>query len=345
MVKNIILLTVIFSILGSIQAQEASDVACPLDDGILTIAWLPKSLDNNVFALGQIGAEVAVEELNATSPCDIELFVTAPINASSDEQIDLLNDIIQLGTVDAIAISCTDAEACVEPINLATEMGIVVMTWDGDAPESDRITYLGVDNYEGGQIAADLLIRSMGTSGDVAILTGAEVSANLTERLQGFMDIVSDYDEIEIVEIIYTTETALESVEGIEGVMETYPDLDGWFFIGLWPLTMGRGAMPLWEEATLNGDLFTVSFDTLPFQLDFLVDGYIVGLVGQKYWGWGYDSIYILHDHIIDGIEFESFTDSGMDVVTINNADVLIEAWETLDFSQELPPPFEEDEP
>ncbi len=29
------------------------------------------------------------------------------------------------------------------------------------------------------------------------------------------------------------------------------------------------------------------------------MEGYIVGLVGQKYWGWGYDTIQIIYDSIV----------------------------------------------
>jgi ribose transport system substrate-binding protein len=68
--------------------------------------------------------------------------------------------------------------------------------------------------------------------------------------------------------------------------MQAHPDLDGWFFVGIWPLFAERGSMPLWEEAARNG-MKTVAFDTLPVQLGYLKDGLIYALVGQKYWGWG----------------------------------------------------------
>jgi ribose transport system substrate-binding protein len=326
------------------QENTSENVECPLEDGVLNLAWIPKSLDNSVFSLGRIAAEIAVEELNETSPCQVDLLVVAPLNTDADEQVQLLNELIEMGTLDGIAVSCIGGDSCVQPINAAIEAGIPTMTWDSDAPDSDRFTYLGIDNYEGGQAAAELLLRSMGEEGRVGILTGAESSTNLNARIEGFLDVVSEYDGIEIVEIVYTTESAVETVGGIERVMAENPDVNGWFFAGLWPLTMGRGAMPLWEAATLNGDLYTVVFDTLPFQLEFLTEGYLVGLIGQKYWGWGYDSIYMLHDHIINCAEFESFTNSGMDIVTAHNAEAMMEAWENTDFSQPLPPAFPDDE-
>ena len=97
--------------------------------------------------------------------------------------------------------------------------------------------------------------------------------------------------------------------------------------------------MPLWEKAALNGDTKTVAFDTLPVELELLREGYLSGLVGQKYWGWGYDTVQIVYDYIINGKTYPPFISSGMDIVTRNNVEAMILAWETNDFSQPLPDP------
>ena len=107
-------------------------------------------------------------------------------------------------------------------------------------------------------------------------------------------------------------------------IME-HPDLDGWFLVGLWPLFAERGSMPLWEDAALNNGLVTIAFDTLPVQLEFMQDGYLQGLVGQKYWGWGYDTVQMIYDYIVEGAEYDDWTDSGMDIVTECNVDVMAE--------------------
>jgi hypothetical protein len=61
------------------------------------------------------------------------------------------------------------------------------------------------------------------------------------------------------------------------------------------------------------------------------------GLVGQKYWGWGYDTVYMMYDHVVNGTPYDSWTNSGMDIVTINNVDAMATAWENSDFTQPLP--------
>jgi ribose transport system substrate-binding protein len=335
-----------FSSLPTLSAQDQTATpyptlaACPLDDGVLNIAWIPKALNNPVFELGRIGAETRAAELTEAGPCKVEILYAAPMSSTAEEQATLLTQVIDMDGIDAIGVSCIDPEICVDPINAAVDEGLAVMTWDSDSPDSNRMTYLGVDNFEGGQAAADLLIRSMGESGKVALLSGVQGSANLEARIEGFKSVIEKYPDIEIVDTVYCNDLAPRAVEVVEATMAQYPDLNGWFLVGLWPMFAGRGAMPLWEEASQK-DMVNVAFDTLPVELQFMKDDLIDGLVGQKYWSWGYDTVQMLYDHVLYGREFESFTNSGMDIVTPLNVDAMIEAWDTNDFTQPLPDPFE----
>ena len=93
--------------------------------------------------------------------------------------------------------------------------------------------------------------------------------------------------------------------------------------------------LPKWKEAA-KGKLKTVAYDTLPFELDLLKAGKVHGLVGQKYWGWGYDTVTMLRDRIIDKKQFEAFTDSGIDLVCANNVAQMSALWASNNFTQPL---------
>jgi len=302
-------------------------------------AWIPKALNNPVFELGRSGALQKAKELTEQTGDTVEVLYVASVNSDAAEQVRVIEDVISKG-VSGIGVSCNDPTALKDAIDKAVDAGIPVMTWDSDSPESKRFTYLGVSNYEGGKAAADLLIKAMGTSGEVAILTGVPGAFNLEERIRGFKDGIQDYPDIKVVTTVACDDDINKGVQVVEETMQAHPDLDGWFFVGLWPLFAERGSMPLWEEAAKSGDLKTVAFDTLPVELELLKDGYLSGLVGQKYWGWGYDTIQMLYDYIVHNKRYESWTDSGMDIVTIKNVDAMIEAWETQDFTKPLPPAF-----
>lgn len=329
-------LIVMVAVLGIRQAQNRSSGHVPR---VLTFAWIPKSLNNPIFQLGYQGALKRAEELSAKGPYKVTILYVAPISANPAEQVRVLEDVISRG-VDGIAVSCLDPVACENPINQAVKKGIPVLTWDSDSPQSLRFTYYSIDNYRAGQMAGLLLVRALGPRGRIALLTGMPSAHNLEERVRGFMSLIAVFPEIQVVATAVSNEDINHGVLAVEETMLAHPDLDGWFFVGMWPLFAGQGAMPRWEAAARSGRLKTVAFDTVPAQLKLLKEGYLVGLIGQKYWNWGYETIRILYEHVVLGKQFPPFIDSGMDVVTRANVDAMIEAWESGDFSRPLPDPF-----
>jgi ribose transport system substrate-binding protein len=338
LLPTILLLGILITWQALVRPPNSASSSEPPNRQTLTIAWIPKALNNPVFELGRQGAFQKAAELSADGPVQVEVLYMGSISSDAAEQVHVMEDVIAR-KVDAIAISCNDPVVCIDPINKAVAAGIPVMTWDADSPQSQRFTYLGVDNYQAGQAAADLLVRAMGQQGDVAILTGVLGAHNLQERVRGFRDGIEPYPDIRVVTTAVSNDDINLGVQVVEETMQTRPHLDGWFFVGMWPLVADRGSMPLWEEAALRGEIKTVAFDTLPVELELLRDGYLSGLVGQKYWGWGYDTIQIVYDHIINGKAYPPFISSGMDIVTRNNVEAMILAWETNDFSQPLPDP------
>lgn len=306
---------------------------------MVQIAWVSKSLGNPVFDLGQRGAMQRAAELSARGPVEVELVTVGPASADAIEQARILDDLIARG-VDGIAVSCNDPTACRDPIDRAVAAGIPVMTWDSDAPDSQRFSFLSVDNRAAGSTAADLLAEAIDGHGKVAVITGVPGALNLQQRIDGFSERLAErYPAIEIVRVVASNEDINLGVQGVEETMQAHPDLRGWFFAGMWPLFADRGSMPLWEAASREGRIKTVAFDTLPLELDLLEDGYVEALIGQKYWRWGTDSVQMVYDYLVGGTRYPSFIDTGVDIVTRNNVDAMRRAWQADDWSQPLPAP------
>jgi ribose transport system substrate-binding protein len=98
--------------------------------------------------------------------------------------------------------------------------------------------------------------------------------------------------------------------------------------------------MPTWKAAA-RGKLKTVAFDSLPFELTLMQQGYVSALIGQKYFGWGYDTVSLMHDHLTLGTEVSGFIDSGFDVVCPNHVAEMNEKWQAADFHTPLSPDCE----
>jgi ribose transport system substrate-binding protein len=316
------------SFIGSVtQAQERKT---------LTIAWIPKALNNPVFALGRDGAFTKARELTRKGPINVDIVYTASLASDAAAQVRVMEDVIAMG-VDAIGVSANDPTALKDVINKAVAAGIPVMTWDSDSPDSNRFTYLGVSNYDGGRVAGKILAKVLGGKGKVAILTGVPGAFNLEERIRGFKDEMKNYKGIKIVSTVACDDEIMKGVTVVEETMQAVPDLNGWFFVGLWPLFAEEGSMVLWEKAAKTGRIKTVAFDTLPVELEYMKKGMLQGLVGQKYWGWGYDTIQMIYDYIVNNKRFADWTDSGMDIVGPDNVDAMARMWETSDFTKPLP--------
>ncbi len=201
-----------------------------IKNNTITIAWIPKALNNPVFEIGREGALKKAQELTAKGPYKVEiLYVASVASVASDiaEQARVVEDVIAKG-VDAIGISCKEPTGCVDPIEKAVKAGVEVMTWDSDSPKSGRFSYLGVGNYEGGKAAADLLVKTVACNDDIN-----------------------------------------QGVQVVEETMLSNPDLKGWFFVGLRPLFANRGSMKSGEQAVKSGAVKTIAFGMLPIELPF----------------------------------------------------------------------------
>ena len=281
-----------------------------------TIAMVPKALDNPIFIDARESAKKASEELG------VEFIWTASQKADAAEQAAVIESLIQK-KVDAISISVNDPTALKDVINKAVEAGIIVSTFDSDSPESDRLFYLGTDNYAGGVTCAELMIELLGGKGKVAILTGVIGAFNLEERIRGFKERIED-TEIEVVSILACDDDINKSVELVNTyTMANAGKFDGWFFDGGWPLFVPIDTL----EPINNFPGKVISFDTFPPMLLHVKDGGIDALVGQNYEVMGRGTIEILVKLLKGEMkqeEVEEIMFSGFEFADKKNIDELI---------------------
>ncbi len=115
---------------------------------------------------------------------------------------------------------------------------------------------------------------------------------------------------------------AVRVAEIIASATQRYPDLDGWLSVGGWPVFVRNALDPVDPAKTK-----VVAFDTIPPAPDLLRAGKVQLLVGQKYFGWGEESVKLLKE-ITDGHSpAETFHYSGIDVVTADNVDAYQAQW------------------
>jgi ribose transport system substrate-binding protein len=281
----------------------------------LRFAVIPKALGIPVFDYARTGAERAAAQIGG-----IEVIWRGPETVDDIRQKELLESFIAQ-RVDGIAISCLNGDLLTDAIDRAVDSGIPVITWDSDAPKSKRLAFYGVNDIEGGRALGEGLAKLLAGEGRVAIITALGAD-NLQKRLDGAKEALGRHPKIDIVEVFDIKDDAVRVAEVIASATQRYPDLDGWLSVGGWPVFVRNALDPVDSTRTR-----VVAFDTIPPAPDLLKAGKVQMLVGQKYFGWGEESVRLLK-RIIDG---DPPTDphqySGMDIVTPENVDAYLAQW------------------
>jgi ribose transport system substrate-binding protein len=167
--------------------------------------------------------------------------------------------------------------------------GIKVATFDADTTDSQRLFYIGVDNYEvgklGGKKYAEFAAKKEGPV-KTALLTGVLGAFNLEERIRGFKDGVKGTN-VEIVSIQTCEDDINKAVQVIDDFTNANPDLDGWFFIGGWPFFAPPDSLGTLKKLIDRGGL-VISVDNFYPMLDFVEAGMTQMLIGYSFYDMGY---------------------------------------------------------
>lgn len=299
---------------GEAEAEPAAEAAEPGKE--LTYVAISKSLDNPAFAVAEVGAKDRLEEL-AAEGYKINLEWTAPLGADPAKEVEMIESYIQRG-VDGLLINSLGPSVC-QAVDQAMDAGIPVVMWDSDCPDSKRLTYVGTDNYQGGIENARMFAEAVEGKGHqkIFILTGQPGAFNLQERSRGFKDGLDQLGvDYEIVTEVPGFDDLSKSVEAVESTLQGDETITGFFSNGPWPFLVDSSNLPTLIDRVKNGGLTVVSFDTLAPAMWYLENDIVVGMFGQKYYGWGYHGVSVLHDIVANGAEFPPIVQTGGDIVT-----------------------------
>jgi ribose transport system substrate-binding protein len=259
----------------------------------LKIGMIAKSSTNPVFLSARTGAEAAAKELGTANNIPIEIAWLTPPQEDGQVQAQRIAQAVNEGA-NAILLSSSDAGKVTGAINDAVDRGVPVMTFDSDAPESKRFSFYGVDDMETGRKVMGELASQMGGKGKIAILAGNQNAPNLKKRVDGVKEEAAKSPGIEIVGVFNHIETPQDAAAEVIRVTNAYPDIQGWAFVGGWPLF----------TKTLLTDLDPdkvkiVSVDGLPAELPYVDKGLAPVLLAQSTYLWGHKGVEAIVDKVV----------------------------------------------
>ena len=272
-----------------------SSCARDSDSSRIHLAYVTNGV-TSFWQIARVGAEHAAREF------DLEVTVQMPAEGISDQKR-MVQDLLTVG-IDGIAISPIDPANQVDLVNEAARNTIVI-TQDSDAPGTDRLCYIGMDNYLAGRMCGQLVKEAAPQGGKVAILLGRLEQDNARRRRQGVIDEVLDrsidaerYDapgsvlQGERFTVVATlTDQYDRAKANAEDVLSRFPDLA--VMVGLFAYN-GPLSLEVLKQAERVGDVQIVGFDEADQTLQAVSEGSIFGTVVQDPYRYGYESIRVL---------------------------------------------------
>jgi ribose transport system substrate-binding protein len=226
--------------------------------------------------------------------------------------------------VDGIAIAPSDPVALAPYIKKAMDAGIPTITLDTDAPDSERLCYVGTSNLAAGVEAGNAMASLLPEGGDVAIGTGSLTALNSLERIEGFKQGIEGKNITIIEPINNDGEDSTKALELANSTLVANPDLAGAF--GVYAYNGPAWAKAVKEQG-LVGKVKIVAFDATDEHIAYLKEGVIQVLVAQREYFQGYKSVELLTLMAQKGIEEgmaeygvpeSKIVDTGVNVVTLD---------------------------
>ncbi|MFD5316304.1 rhamnose ABC transporter substrate-binding protein [Streptomyces sp. NPDC127098] len=288
---------------GGARSTAEADPDAPLVEG-LSVAFLPKQVNNPYFTVANEGGRAAVEEFAG------EYKEVGPSEASASSQVSYVNTLSQQGT-DVIATAANDPNAVCGALNAAREAGAHVVTFDSDASPECRDLFVNQATAEGiAQIQVELIAEQIGGAGQIAILSATPNATNQNTWIELMEEELAkpEYAEIELVTVAYGNDEDEKSFQETQGLLRSYPDLAGIVS----PTTVGLAAAARYLSGSeYQGEVALTGLGTPNQMREFVADGTVESFALWDPADLGYLAAYAgaaLASGQITGAEGETFT-------------------------------------
>jgi len=186
------------------------------------LVFIPKSSGNPYFNQVAKGFE-GIDGM--------EIDTQAPTSADATSQLAVIKDQVQRG-VNVIVISANSPDALNEALDEATAKGVSVITVDSDLTGNESHRALGIlptDFSKIGPSQVELLGKSIGYEGEIAILSATADAPNQNAWIEGMKKTLSEpkYAKMKLVEVVYGDDDAQKSSTEMESLLSKHPKLRG----------------------------------------------------------------------------------------------------------------------
>ncbi len=286
--------------------------------GKMTIAVIPKGTTHEFWKSIHAGAVKASRELN------VDIIWKGPLREDDrEQQISVMEDFISRG-VNGIVLAPLDDIALRAPVANAKAANIPVVIIDSDLKSDDYVSFAATDNYLGGKLGAQELIRLLHGKGRVVMLRVMEGGASTTNRERGFMETIVTAPGITVVSSNQYGGPTVESAYRMsENILAPLKDKSGALTIdGIFTPNESTtfGMLRALQDGGNAGKVTFVGFDASPKLVEALRSHQLNAFVVQNPIAMGYLGVKTVVAHL-RGEKVERRIDTGVTLITPENID------------------------
>lgn len=236
-------------------------------------------------------AEAGVKKAQAELP-DFNMELKYPEQSSVAIQQRLMDDLVTAG-VKAIMVSAVDPKTSTDGLNkIAGETAL--FTTDSDAPQTNRVAYIGSSNVDAGKQAAEIAKKAMPDGGKCIGFVGLLGADNAKERIEG-MKAGLEGSKIELVDVRGDDIDQARAKKNVEDALVASPDVT--CMVGFYSYNPPRIYEALRDAGKL-GAITVVAFDDDPITLGGVKEGTIAGTVVQQPFEWAYQGMKLMAAYV-----------------------------------------------
>jgi ribose transport system substrate-binding protein len=241
------------------------------------------------------GAEQAAKQYG------VELSVVSP-DGTLEDQNARIDD--SAGLAEAMIISPVAPERQTGKLRDVANKAKLI-TVDSDSELSDRICFVGMDNYVAGKDAAMLLRAALPNGGRVLIAAGPLDKTNGQERRQGIIDALMQREgrsalnadpvdgeisggDFVVAGTVVDELTAESATARVAEALRADPEINA--VVGLYAYHATAIADAVATTAA-DRNITVIGFDALPETLEAIEDGTVYGVIAQDQFGYGFQSV------------------------------------------------------
>lgn len=238
-------------------------------------------------------AEAGLEKYEKEGKVQVDLKM--PPNGTPEDQNQILQNLASQG-YDALAVSVIAPNDQLRVLNeVAAKTNLI--TFDSDADKSNRLLYIGTNNFEAGKALGERIVTLLPEGGKIAIFVGTLSADNATQRLNGIEAAIKD-KKIEIVDKREDNTDRAKARSNVEDIINAHKDLS--LVVGLWNYN-GPAIAAAIDGLGKQGKIKAAVFDEDDATLDAVASGTIQATVVQKPFQFGYLSAKWMHELATQG--------------------------------------------